>query len=324
MTNVDYIIAGYERGGTTLLSELFRANGFESGFECGVLLGDSPAAMSKIKPYWDMLLDGWKIDKQIRKRAIMGDFRHFYEVITSSAFPDHVGPFFDKTPKYMEHIGRCLKRADFVKGAVVIHRDPRAFFVSATKRISPELPIEQGIIKNFNNLTQRYISYFIGCIAHQSQPNVLFVPFEELVSREDAWLKALGLFTIGRPFVPRKKNARFANVTSDKMDLGKIIEFDHLLSPITQEKILDATKLASPFFAGPVERAKYSDLWQSTIETAKKRLSQFERPAVGMEIEGVYFEPLTYLIRYPDILKSGVDPVRHYQFHGHHENRQAA
>ncbi|PPB80784.1 sulfotransferase family protein [Albidovulum inexpectatum] len=321
MSQVEFILGGYERGGTTLLSEIFRANGYESGFECGVLLGRHPSEMPRIQPYWDMLLNGWKIDDVTRKEAIRGDFDHFYRVLTRAAFPNHSGPFFDKTPKYMEHLGLCLNRAPFLKGAVIIHRDPRAFFVSAAKRLAPNVAPEEGVDVNFKHLADHYLSYFIGSIAHLSQPNVLFVPFEELVSREDAWLKTLGMFAIGKPFQPRQKPPRFVNVTSSKMDLSKIVEFDEVLSRKMQERILDATRLAAPFFASPVERARFGDLWEETIDKAKRRLKQFDLPAVGMVVEGNYFEPLTYLIRYPDILKSGVNPVNHYRNRGIREKR---
>ncbi|MDX5418626.1 MAG: sulfotransferase [Hymenobacteraceae bacterium] len=321
MPTVEYIIAGYERGGTTLLSDLFRANGFESGFECGVLLGKDPSEMPNFKAYWDMLLDGWSISEETRKKAISGDFKNFYDVLCSNAFPNFKGSFFDKTPRYMQNLGQCLHRAPFLKGAAIIHRDPRAFFVSATKRLSPKKSISAGIRENFTHLKSHYMSYFFGSIGHIEQANVLFVPFEEIVSREDAWLKTLGYFTIGTPFIKRSGKPRFNNVTSSKMDLGKIIEFDELVPPELQQNILEATRLASPFFAGPIERARYGELWEETFETAKKRLIQFELPAVGMDIDGTYFEPLTYLIRYPDILKSGINPAEHFRKAGRREKR---
>lgn len=51
MKKVTYLLCGYERGGTALLSGIFRANGFDSGFECGVLLADQPKDMSALQPY---------------------------------------------------------------------------------------------------------------------------------------------------------------------------------------------------------------------------------------------------------------------------------
>lgn len=324
MQAVDFLLAGYERGGTTLLSELFRANGYESGFECGVLLGNSPADMKKLQPYWEMLPKGWNISENTLNEAIKGDFQHFYQTICRAAFPSFNGNFFDKTPKYMESLGACMNRAKFIKGAVIIHRDPRAVFVSLSKRLTPGEDTETAIKKNFKILQNRYMSYFLGSIGHIENPNVLFIPFEEIVSREDVWLRTLGYFTRGEPFKKRTSNSRFVNVSSSKMDLRKIIEFDDLLTRELQEKILEATRVASLFFASPVERARYGEIWETTLETAKKRLSTFELPAVGMDVDGIYFEPLTYLIRYPDVLKSGSSPVVHFQKAGRREKRIAA
>ncbi|MBD3756405.1 MAG: sulfotransferase [Gammaproteobacteria bacterium] len=324
MRKVDYILAGYERGGTTLLSEVFRANGFESGFECGVLLGQRPADFPEIAPYWDMLLPGWRIDKAVRRKAIKGDFEHFYDTLCSAAFPDFTGPFFDKTPKYMESLGTVLHRAPSLKGAVVIHRDPRAVFVSQAKRLSPDLSVSSAVEKNFDNLVRRYLSYFIGSIAHLTDPRVLFVPFEDFVTREESWLKFIGLFAGGASFTKRKTRARYINVSSQKMDHSKTNEFDRILPIELQKKILHSTQLASLFFAGPMERTEYGDLWQEVSSNAEALLSRFELPAYGHKVDGEYFEPLTYLIRYPDVLKAKVNPVEHYRRHGRSERRKPA
>lgn len=326
MTNKtpSFILAGFEHGGTTLLSDLFRANGYESGFETGILLAQTPSEFPKCQPYWDMLLGGWKVSPEVRALAIRGNVEDFYSTVIESAFPNYNGSFFDKTPKYMESLGLCLSRAPFLRGAVVIHRDPRAVFASQAKRLSPDLPVSQAIEKNFKSLAHRYLSYFVGSIAHAGACNVLFVPFEELVSREDSWLKVLGLFTSGKPFVRRQKKGRFENVSSDRMETAKVVEFDRLLPPGLQDRILDATRLAAPFIASPVERVKYEGLWMDTIDRAERLLRHFDLPCVGMTVEGRYFEPLTYLIRYPDILTARVNPAEHYRNRGIREGRNPA
>lgn len=323
-TPAEFILAGYERGGTTLLSDLFRANGFESGFECGVLLGSSPSDFPKISPYWDMLIDGWNIDANARSEAIKGDFSEFYISLRNSAFPEFRGRIFDKTPKYMECLGLCLNRAEFLKGAVIIHRDPRAVFVSMARRLSPGLSVAESIEKNFRNLTDRYLSYFIGSAAHLNNPKVMFIPFEDIVSRKSTWLHALGLFVEGRPFKKRKSTSRFGNVEKNGMDLNKIVEFDQLLSQDLQKRILYSTKTAAIFFASPVERAYYCDEWYSILHQAQSLLQHFEINEVNVTIDGVYFEPLTYLIRYQDVLKARVNPIVHYRNRGRSEGRRPA
>ncbi|WP_417726000.1 sulfotransferase [Roseovarius sp.] len=324
MISPDFILAGYERGGTTLLSELFRANGYESGFECGVLMARTPPEFPKIQPYWDNMTKYWPLSAESLNEAVQGDFAAFYNSVFSQAFPNHSGGFFDKTPKYMEVLGQSLHRAPFVRGAVVIHRDPRAVFVSVSKRLKPAQDIVATIEQHFNQLVSNYISYFVGCIAHIDRPNVLFVPFEELVSRQQTWLRVLGYFTGKAPFLPLSAPSRFENVTSAEMDIEKVIEFDGLLPEALQRRILKATELASLFFAGPVERARHGQVWQDRHGLAKERLGQFGLAATNVNVDGVYFEPLTYLLRYFDVLNSGLSPVDHYIRHGRGENRRPA
>ncbi|GKY88631.1 sulfotransferase [Sinisalibacter aestuarii] len=321
MAQIDFILTGYEHGGTTLLSELFRANGFESGFEVGVLLGERPSDLRQNTDFWNLLLPGWNISEQIREQAVSGDFQDFYDTICEASFPDHSGAFFDKTPRYMSALGQCMSRGPFIAKAVVIHRDPRAVFLSQARKLEPDLHVIAAVEKRFDMLRELYVHYFIGSVAHLTNPRVLFVPFEELVSREDTWLKNIGNFATGEPFVKRRGNSRFDNVTSSGMDPGKVVEFDRLLPVALQRRILDGTRLAAPFFAGPVERAQYGDLWQETITAARARLAAFGLPATGTSVNGTYFEPLTYLIRYPDVLKTGADPVEHFRRHGRREGR---
>lgn len=131
-----------------------------------------------------MLLKGWNISEAARSKAASGDFSHFYDTICTEAFPGNGGKYFDKTPIYMSMLGRCMSRAPDLEGAVVIHRNPRAVFLSMATRISPKLDAVKAVEKNFDNLVARYMSYFHGCIGQLWNPRVLFVPFEELVSRE--------------------------------------------------------------------------------------------------------------------------------------------
>lgn len=318
------LLCGYERGGTTLLSDIFRANGYASGFECGVLLAASPQDFRTLKPYWDMLPGGWSISEQVRADAASKDFSGFYDTVCRAAFPDHQGPFFDKTPKYMERLGVVRARAPFIDKAVVIHRDPRAVFVSMAKRLSPKLDPEAAVERNFNELTSRYLSYFLGAIAHLGSPDTLFVPFEEMVGREDAWMKVLGLFAAGRQFTRRQKRSRFENVTSDGMDLAKVIEFDRVLSSGLQTRILNTTRLAAPFICDPVARVRLGDQWDDMSGRADRILRSFDLPRTGAVVDGQLFEPFAYLLRYPDVLNAGVNPVIHFQRHGRQERRRGA
>ena len=51
----EIILCGYERGGTKMLSELFRSNNYESGFECGVLMCKQPYDFVNYRPYFNII-----------------------------------------------------------------------------------------------------------------------------------------------------------------------------------------------------------------------------------------------------------------------------
>lgn len=316
----EFLLAGYERGGTTLLSELFRANGYESGFEGGVLLGANPAAFPTLGDLWKHIPVGWGVSPQVRAEAIKGDFESFYDTLFSAAFPSHSGGFFDKTPAYMRSLGVCLRRAPFAR-AIVIHRDPRSVFLSQSSRIVPGVDAETAINRVFAELVDRYLSYFLGSIGHLCNPRVLFVPFEEFVSRESTWLQVIGQFSVGRPF-QRIHRVRFPNA-SVGMKPSKVTECQKL-SKALQERILRATKLASLFFADPYERIRHGGVWQERLQQAREILNRDSLPDTGMTVVGRPFEPLTYLLRYPDVARCGVNPVEHYTRHGAREGRTPA
>ena len=316
------ILCGYERGGTTLLSEIFRNNGYQSGFECGVLLAQSPCEFKEVRPFYERILNDWQISKHQLEYAINGNFEHFYDsLISNSPLTQTATKFFDKTPKYMECLGNCLIKTDFIEKAVVIHRDPRSVFCSWAKRESKNESLESVIDEHFENWVARYISYFLGCISHIHNKNVMFLPFEELVSRELTTLQTLGYFCEGKAFLPRTLDPQFGNVTSKNADLKTLDEYEFLLSKHIQNKILDATRFASLFFANVSERVRYGDMWEDTYTQANQLISDLEWNNFDVFVDGVYFEPLTYLLRYQDVLKAKESPVEHFSAYGHHEGR---
>lgn len=321
------VLCGYERGGTTLIAEVFRANGYKSGFECGVLMCDCPANFLNYKPYIDMLADGWGIEPHEIAGICNGTFEDFYERLISLAFPDSnkINKFFDKTPIYMSKLGQVLNRTDFIDKACVIHRDPRSVFVSWAKRVGKGRDIERTVRKHLNNFCARYLNYFIGCAAHINNPSVLFIPFEEFCLREDFYYQAIGLFSEGRAFEPRTERSQFENVTGTGMDHDKVFEFEKYLSKKTQNDILESTRLASIFFANAEDRIKYGDYWSEMKTKTECLLKNFDiLDAYATEVNGIYFEPMTYLILYPDVLNAKVNPINHFRDYGVLEKRRAS
>ncbi|GGX60210.1 sulfotransferase [Saccharospirillum salsuginis] len=321
-----FMIGGYERGGTTLLSELFRNNGFNSGFECGVLLCESPLKFKDYNPYYQMMLSGWDLSEESLGSACEEDFKGFYSKVFSSAFGDvnESQGFFDKTPAYMKKLGLSLYRASPIfSKAIIIYRDPRAIFFSWAKRAVGVEGVNEYIMDNIKALSNRYISYFNGCVNHFDNPDVLFIPFEEFVTREEEFLTYLSIFLgLKMKLIKRASKPKYGNVTDNKMDFGKVEGYSDVLSGKTQDIILNDTSIAARFFSDTRHRIQYSGKYSELDEKVKYLLSHFGLNERHYLVDGHYFEPRTYLFRYPDLVKHSVNPVEHFRKHGINEGRE--
>jgi len=105
--NIDFIICGVEHSGTTLASDLFRQiPGCDSGFECGVLLADSPKAFKGMNPFYNNMKGGWKLtDSNLEAACAKETFEEFYDCIyKKSELVRGATIKFDKTPRYITKI----------------------------------------------------------------------------------------------------------------------------------------------------------------------------------------------------------------------------
>ncbi|MCH8474840.1 MAG: glycosyltransferase [Opitutales bacterium] len=309
----EFIVAGFERGGTTLVSDILRANGYESGFECGVLLAPSPREFGKIKPYSDWFLGQWGLPSDERDNFLQKDFFTFYDDLTQRAFPNFSGRgFFDKTPAYMKCLGDVLRRTEFVQKAVVIYRDPRAVFVSRAKREQTESRdenLEDFIGENLPILVSYYLTYFAGCISHRNNPNVLFLPFEGLCLRPQFWLRKLGLFLAGEPFVEKTLEARFPNVYGTSISPEYVFAFREFISKEMSDRILRQTALAAPFFAADIHSEDYAYPWLNFIEKARHCLRKYNLPEYNCAAGEFFFDPLQFLLKHQELLDGSRNPV---------------
>ena len=320
------LLCGYERGGTTLLSEILISNGYESGFECGVLMCDSPNDFLNFKPYADLVKSWWSIPKDISSFITKEqNFEAFYhEIITQSGLSKNTDKFFDKTPIYMKELGRCLCRAPFIEKAIVITRDPRSIFNSWAKREvqSTDLDIESIILKNIDAYVARYIKYFIGAISERSNQKVLFISFEQLCLSEQNVCQIIGHFLENRTFKTMNNSPRFKNVYSNKILLDKVDEYKNSLSEHTQILILERCAIAALFFGSNHERLQYMNQYLDLDFNIQLILSQFNLQAETTFIEGRLFNPWRYLYYNQDVLTSGINPLTHFLQRGFAENRQ--
>lgn len=177
------IISGFEEGGTTLLAEILKTSGYESYFEIGVLLADTPKIYrsdQKFKDHYEIIESDIFLNANSKALAAAPEmykginleslntsiegfrlkdfeqfdfesFESFYNSIFSFGFNNL--KFFDKTPKYMSVIGEILRKRDFFEKYLIITRDPRAIFWSRVKRraINKKLELPKEIDSSFIN-----------------------------------------------------------------------------------------------------------------------------------------------------------------------------
>jgi hypothetical protein len=145
-----FIICGVEHSGTTLLSDIFRqVPELDSGFEVGVLLGDSPKQFSDIQPFYKNMLGGWQIEEEdLRTICDTNSFLEFYQGLknNSRVLKPSVKNIFDKTPRYFSKIFKCYDKIQVP--FIATYKDPRALVFSDFKRT--------GKGKDFNTWYEAY------------------------------------------------------------------------------------------------------------------------------------------------------------------------
>ncbi|MFZ4732283.1 MAG: sulfotransferase [Pirellulales bacterium] len=119
------IVAGYEKGGTTLVKDLLRTTGqMRSAFEGGLLFAEQPAD-GVPEPYAGQLLQSWELPGDFfdRYRAC-ASFAEGYRLLRELSFIRRKElPLIDKTPRYMACLADVLRRAPGTP-VVVVLRDP--------------------------------------------------------------------------------------------------------------------------------------------------------------------------------------------------------
>jgi hypothetical protein len=120
------LVAGFEKGGTTLVKDLIRhACRMRGCFEGGLLLADSPSDGIP-EPYGTQLVASWALPPNFLEE-VRGcrSFEEAYRLLRDRS--EHVihkhRPLIDKTPRYMMDLEGVLRRAPTTPIVVVI-RDP--------------------------------------------------------------------------------------------------------------------------------------------------------------------------------------------------------
>lgn len=172
------IVTGLEHSGTTYLSKLMtRHPKIDSGFECGVLLADSPGEFPKIEPFYSWMQGSIEVGHWGVKSEDMADICSakdwedmYYKIIHySPVFKEKSSYILDKTPRYMPKLDKILEKV--MAPCIVIYKDIFFQYLSYRKR---------GV--TLNRFVSRYTSYGEGLsrAVKRFGDRILLVKYEEL------------------------------------------------------------------------------------------------------------------------------------------------
>jgi hypothetical protein len=246
------LVCGFERGGTTTVSELIRqVPGVDAGFEGGFLLAPSPEAFPSVEPYYGMALRGWGLAlEDMEYICAAPGFEELYRRLAERFHPGEPIRVFDKTPRYMERLPEVMAKVPGIP-VVVVARDPRALFWSWLKR-AEERPADW-----LTAYPRRYCSYGAGYTAALEAglgERLLLVRHEDLSLRPEEEGRRIFSF-LGLDFDPAYASfsPRFQNVRGEGVSSAFVLEYRDHLTREECEQILQATAACGPWRWEPPE-----------------------------------------------------------------------
>jgi len=243
------VVCGYERGGTTLVTEILRStNLYSSGFECAILSATNQKNLAQnfkvfnIQKGW--LLDCGDMDHIINSKS----YGEVYKKLTeSSQVFDSNKILFDKTPAYMKELSKIIQRSPSSK-YVVICRDPRAVIYSWLKR-NPHVDLAHT--ESMDHYTKRYLSYFEGYnnALKKYSGKIFLLSYEKLCTNPEKEVAKLFVFLgISNTVFSGLHAKLFSNIHGNKITPTFIEEYKNRLPLEIQLEIIAKTKDAELFF----------------------------------------------------------------------------
>lgn len=241
------LICGYERGGTTPVSEILRQHPrLVAGFEGGFLLADEPSEFPSVEPYYLNAKRGWNLDDQDMEYICgVNSWTVLYERLRERYLEklDDVSSqarIFDKTPKYLEVLPAVLAKMPHVPCVVVV-RDPRALLWSWIKREGPDdfSPAHlEGLCARYRSYGQGYRSALEAGFADR----LLLVHYESLSLAPERESRRFFDF-VGLDYEPEylSFDPAFPNVRGTTISADYISEYAQHLPAEVQERILELT-----------------------------------------------------------------------------------
>ena len=315
------IVCGFERGGTTLLSDWLRRSGFFSYFEIGCLLCEEASSFPKLDPYFEQLKKDISKQGYDETKINSSSYESIYKSIFSDITTSNLKTF-DKTPKYMSCLRLVKERSSFCKKYIVVTRDPRSLFYSWAKRINSKKGISELIERNLKDFAHRYYVYYFGSIAYIEDKDVFFLKHEDMCLNPIETIKNLSKFLEIEMNTHKilTEKSKYQNVEKG-LNFSKPFEALNLLEIDLQEKILESTQKAALFFHSDLFKAKHMIKWTSNFLKAKELIKNFKLDNNSTLAMGKKFDPLFYYLFYQDVLEARLNAVKHFERNGFKEKR---
>ncbi len=237
-----FLICGLEHTGTTLISDLFRQlPGIDSGFECGVLLRDSPAEFRDLQPFADNMLRGWGITaEQLDDCCAAPDFAAFYArlMAASTVLDPGTTGIFDKTPRYLSDLSGVLGRS--AVPVVVSYKDPRAIVCSDFKRAGTD--DFDAWYDGYRRAKLRYVqTCYDQFMTHRDNPRVTTIGLEDLAMNARATMERMfghvgARFELGYAIIDR---LRYDNVKNRTVSADIAFEYKARLPVAAQDRVME-------------------------------------------------------------------------------------
>jgi hypothetical protein len=243
--SLKFIVCGLEHSGTTLASDLFREHpACDSGFECGVLLADTPQEFQHFPPFYNNMLKGWGLQKEELAESCQTDsYNDFYEAImrkSRTLIPKKATIIFDKTPRYITRISHILSTTRIPIIAMI--KDPRAIAASDFKRAKIDL---SSIDSWYETWAPRKLSYmrraYEGYLKAWTSNRCEVIRLEDLCLNTRETFERLYSHADLEPSLSylTLKQKRYSNTKGSSIDPSSCISFREILPGQIEKRVVE-------------------------------------------------------------------------------------
>jgi len=241
---IDFLICGLEHSGTTLATDLMRSKTCDSGFECGVLLSESPKEFINHKPFSKNILDGWKISPdELNECCQAENFKEFYDRLYffSKLFDSKtITKRFDKTPRYVTALPKVHER--YRVPTIVLLKDPRSITWSDFRRSKLSLEDINSWYEDWMPKKKRYMrSAYEGYQYAWNNPNdCLVIRLEDLCLSAKTNMQLIDEF-IGVPFSHQQflfSTKRYPHTRGNSIDISVSVSWMQAMPQEVQKQVM--------------------------------------------------------------------------------------